>query len=89
MTRTPALTLVTDAPETPAQAAARLQREASKQTRVAIDELLVSMALTEAAALAIADLEAAQPGIREECRQLTAQLTARADTIMAILGRGR
>lgn len=86
---TPALTLVTDAPETPAQAAARLQLEAAQQTRKAIYEMLSSLAVTNAEALAIADLEAAAPGIREECRQLTAQLTARADTIMAILGRGR
>ena len=86
---TPALTLVTDAPETPAQAAARLQREADKHTRAAVEEFLVSMALTEAAALAIVPLQGAEPGVREECRQISAYLVAKADTIMAILGRGR
>lgn len=86
---TPALTLVTDAPETAAQRAAKRHAEAQELTRTAVYEMLASAAATNAGALAIAHLATAEPGVREECRQISAYLVAKADTVMAILGRGR
>lgn len=86
---TPALTLVTDAPETAAQRAARRHIEAEELAAAAIEEMLATLNMAWAAAEDIADLKAAPPGVRDECRRLASHLAGKADTIMAILGRGR
>ena len=86
---TPALTLVPDAPETDAQASRRLSAEAAERAAHAVENLLHNLSCAEADLTAMAGLQALPPGIREECRQLAAQVVLRADTIMAILGRGR
>lgn len=85
----PTLRVITPAAETDAQAATRLQREASERVGKAIENLLHNLVWLDGQLLEMAGLTAAPPGVREECRQLAAQVSARADTIMAVMGRGK